>query len=126
MNAQGGTALAETRSGPVIDTDFFLTTFGSDRSACEELVDLFQRISDQQMRELDQARAVGDWDRVANEAHSLKGSLGIFGARAAIRLLDTLELACEADECGRILACLAALEVEMASVQAEVARLRSN
>lgn len=114
-----------TQSGQFIDTRYFLDTFGADSAACDELVALFVRVSGQQMRALHVARSDADWLRVGREAHGLKGSLGVFGARSTIQLLQDLEWACEEGDTPRITECLDILGRSMAHIVAEVSALTS-
>lgn len=107
-----------------IDSDFFLSTFGTDPEARRELVDLFLRVSRQQVQAMAEAHSSSDWQRVSREAHALKGSLGIFGARPAIRLLEMLEQACEDGAADGISGFLDELKGSMASISIEVEALR--
>ncbi|MDX2217659.1 MAG: Hpt domain-containing protein [Burkholderiales bacterium] len=107
-----------------IDSDFFLSTFGTDPEARVELVDLFIRVSRQQMQALADAHLASDWRRVSREAHALKGSLGIFGARAAISLLEMLESACADGAGDTIRGILDELEGRMVTISVEIEALR--
>lgn len=115
--------VGQTSQRDWIDARYFLDTFGTDPTACEELIALFLRVSAQQLQALSTARKEADWQRVAREAHGLKGSLGLFGARETIELLQSLEDACEDETLPRIISCLDDLNRRMAHIAAEVSSL---
>lgn len=106
-----------------IDAGYFLDTFGSDDTACAELVTLFLKVSEQQMTAMDAALHASDWQRVSREAHALKGSLGLFGARDTVGLLEELENACESHEVDAVLATVEELGRRMKSIVVEVGAL---
>lgn len=120
MNALPKASLIE----PVwIDAGYFLDTFGSDPVACGELVSLFLRVSEQQMTAMDQALKAGNWAQVSREAHALKGSLGLFGARDTVSLLEDLEEACDRAQGPAVLAFAEELERRMHAIVHDVAGL---
>ena len=122
MHAITNTSQSERSSGWV-DAGYFLETFGTDPEARVELVTLFVRVSEQQMQAMAEAMAASDWVRVSREAHALKGSLGLFGARDTIQVLDSVEEACRSKDPEQIGHFLAVLQQNMACVSAEVSGL---
>lgn len=106
-----------------IDAGYFLDTFGTDDAACGELVTLFLRVSEQQMTAMDAALHASDWHRVSREAHALKGSLGLFGARDTVGLLEELEAACDSEDVNGVLATVEELGRRMKAIVVEVGAL---
>jgi PAS domain S-box-containing protein len=94
-----------------------LDRVGGDRELLREVVRLFFETSPAMLAELRQAAAAGDAETLHRQAHTLKGMVGHFGARAAIEAALRLEVM------GRD-ANLAGAEEACAALAAEVERLR--
>ena len=70
--------------------------------------------------DLREALAAGDWVRLQREAHSLKGSLGLFQAPAVVGTAKRLEDAAKVRDTGRAREVLEALAGEVVLLQTEV------
>lgn len=68
---------------PPFDRAAVLAHLDGDEDLMREVAELFLETCPQMMADTQAALATGDWDTVARAAHTLKGSLGNFGAEAA-------------------------------------------
>ena len=105
----------------VLDRATALHRVGGDAALLKELAGLFLGTYPPQLAELHAAVAHGDGPVVQRLAHTLKGSVGAFGARAAFETAQRLEtLARTGDLAGAEPAC-AALEEELARLRPALA-----
>ncbi len=76
----------------VLDPNSVLEGVAGDRELLEELVNIFFETSPDMLENIRKALENGDTETLARAAHSLKGSVGTFGARHAYDLAYQLEL----------------------------------
>jgi len=62
------------------------------------LINVFLDETPKTLKELEEATAAGDKERMGRAAHALKGSLGNFGAKTAMQLVHVLEFTEESEE----------------------------
>ena len=123
--AQGSapTAPGDTPGERVIDTVEAMRRVDGDQWLLGELADMFIRRAPDQMLLMREALAAGDGDRLARAAHSLKGSVGNFGAKAAFdAALNLTTVACTG-QLEEASGALAALEKEVARLTAALRAL---
>jgi PAS domain S-box-containing protein len=87
---RAGSAPAD--SDPAFDTKDVLARVEGDRALLAELVDIFREESPRLLSEIRQAMAAHDMKGVERTAHTLRGSVGSFGARAAAQAAHMLEI----------------------------------
>ncbi len=73
------------------DADRMLTQFGGDRDLLRELGQLFIELCPDQMAKIRAAIDAGDCERLAAEAHTLKGSASTMGAEQVVASAEVLE-----------------------------------
>jgi CheY-like chemotaxis protein/HPt (histidine-containing phosphotransfer) domain-containing protein len=100
--------------GPGIDRDAILARMGGDPELLRETAGLCLSELENHVAASRAALASGDATALARSAHTLKGSLSLFGAGAAVASAQALERAAREGACDR--AALAALEAELAKV----------
>jgi CheY-like chemotaxis protein len=81
-----------TRHGEVIDGAALLEGFGGDRGLLEATIAVFLQDAPQQLAVLDAAIARGHAPDVAQAAHALKGSVGLFSTGRAYAAARRLEM----------------------------------
>ena len=75
----------------VVDTAELLGKVQDDRELLAEIIQLFENSLPGIFEELRESIANGDTAGVARMAHTLKGSVGNFGRRAAYRVVEEME-----------------------------------
>ncbi len=111
--------------GQVLDRDALLKLVDHDRDLLRELVDLFLVDSPALMSEIQAGVAEGDAARLEMAAHTLKSSVGNFGAMRAFELARWLESMGRDNKLAGAQEIYTALKQEMARVStvlAEIAR----
>lgn len=96
---------------------------GGNVEKVEELAALFRREGPRLLEEVHQALAAGDGPRVQRAAHSLKGTVGVFGARAAIAAAGQLETLARTGNLAACAGLVAALQHSVEQLQAELEEL---
>jgi HPt (histidine-containing phosphotransfer) domain-containing protein len=94
-----------------------------DRELLGEMARLFRRQSAELLGEIRAAVAAGDAVRLGRAAHTLKGSLATFGARAAADAAQRLEAVARGGSCAGAEAACGELEQALARVVPAVADL---
>src|ERR1700693_1634452 len=100
-----------------------LELFGEDEGLRRELVGLFLEDSPALLNDLRAGVAGHDAAMVERAAHSLKGSVGNFGAKRAAELARRLEVMGRSRDLGGAPEALTALDREMARVSAQLAEI---
>jgi two-component system sensor histidine kinase/response regulator len=80
-----------TAAAPAFDESVALEQAGGDRELLTKLLGMFADDGAGQLRELHEAMAASDPAALMRAAHTLKGSLGVFGAGTAAALAEQLE-----------------------------------
>ena len=90
----GDVSLLEMGEGDlrqIANLDEARAMFDGDEDVVQQLLALFFRDFDRTVADLQRASAAQDYKRLAELAHSLKGSVGLFGAQRATEAARTLE-----------------------------------
>lgn len=93
---------------------------GVDSELLRKLAPLMLESTASSLKALQSAFEARDWMRIEREAHTLKGSLGLFHAPRVVFTTKTLETAARLKDDTRTAALLDGLAIELAAVQAEV------
>lgn len=93
---------------------------GVDADILHKLGPMMVESTNASLAELRRALAAGDWVRLQREAHSLKGSLGLFHAPTVVATTRQLEEAAKRADPAAAEKILKSLSAEVAAVQAEV------
>jgi HPt (histidine-containing phosphotransfer) domain-containing protein len=107
-----------SRCEPCVDLAHVVSRVEGDMTLLEELVEMFLQTYPQQVADLWQGLHAGDLHHVERVAHSLKGAIGTFGAKAAQILAHQLEDFAHREELGAASAVLRQLERELEQVAA--------
>jgi HPt (histidine-containing phosphotransfer) domain-containing protein len=108
--------------GPV-DLDEALARAGGSESLLREIAAMLVDSAPRDLAALEQALAAADATRLARGAHSMKGTLGTFGAAAAVAEALELELAAKAQDLVRASAALERLREHVDAVVGALAHL---
>jgi two-component system, sensor histidine kinase and response regulator len=109
---------------PVLDVEEALARVGEDREFLAELVETFLEECPALISAIQAAVADHDPKALRLSAHTLKGSVGNFGAKAAFDAAGALEMMGRQGELSGAPAALAALEQELARLQPALAALK--
>lgn len=93
---------------------------GVDAELLRKLAPLMLESTSSSLKALESAFEARDWMKIEREAHTLKGSLGLFHAPRVVVTTKTLETAARLKDDTRTAALLGDLAIELAAVQAEV------
>jgi len=89
---RGDLSSEETRDfGKEVDREALMERLGGDASLLKEIVDLFVLDCSRLLADMKEAVAQRDAERLEKAAHSLKGSVGNFGAPRAVATLADVE-----------------------------------
>jgi CheY-like chemotaxis protein/HPt (histidine-containing phosphotransfer) domain-containing protein len=114
---------------PTADTAFdieaALARVDGDRALLVELVEIFSKEYPTTLAALQAAVATNDSQAVYHAAHTLKGSVGNFGATAAMEAARTLEMLGRQGELSEATAALAVLEEELGRLHSALESLKS-
>jgi PAS domain S-box-containing protein len=110
-------------AGPAVDRETALDRVGGDVQLLRQIVCLFLEEYPRWLGEIREALASGDAGRLHLSAHGLKGSLGIFGARAAFDAAQRLEALGRARDLGGAEQTYAALEEALGRLRPELVAL---
>jgi CheY-like chemotaxis protein len=121
--AAGPGVPAGDNGAALVDRAKALEYVAGDERLLRELVDLFARDCPGLLTELDEALARGELPRLRRLAHTLKGSLELFGARAAFEAAWTLERLAQAGDLAEARRAHPALLEEVRRVQPALAAL---
>jgi CheY-like chemotaxis protein len=119
----GGQPATESAAPPAIAPDDVLARVDGDRELLAELLAIFHEQARELIAALDEAVASSDAVQVEQLAHTLRGSVANFGAREAVRLAQTLELAARGGDLGEAAALVAQLRSETTAVEVALADL---
>jgi CheY-like chemotaxis protein len=92
VSAVGSGVDAHSNSSPAFDHDEALRNVGGDDAILAEMVELFATECPKQMAEIAVAYQAGDPVTLSRAAHTLKGSVSLFGAERAMAAAQRLEL----------------------------------
>jgi len=84
--------LADDSSEPVIDRAEIVFRFGGDETLFSEAAELFRRSIAERLDELRESISVCDYGKAARIAHTINGSVGNFGGKAAVEAAQRLEI----------------------------------
>lgn len=93
---------------------------GVDAEILYKLAPMMVESTNTSITDLREALAAGDWQRLQREAHSLKGSLGLFHAPTVVGTAKRLEDAAKVRDAAQAKEVLETLASEVLAVQAEV------
>ncbi len=111
---------------PIFESEKFQAQVGYDCDLLVEIIDLFLVESAEQMRELHEALAAGDYDRLARAAHTIKGSLGSLYAAAARHHAQELETGANTTDNDLCRQSLSALDGDLDAVLPQLLSLRDS
>jgi CheY-like chemotaxis protein/HPt (histidine-containing phosphotransfer) domain-containing protein len=115
-------AVQQTPTGmPPVDVSAALRNVEGDQGLLEDLFEAFQHGYPKQLAELHAAISIGDAERMAQVAHSVKGAVSYFGTQRAFNLAAQLETLGRQAELATALAVVQELEQELARLSAFVA-----
>jgi CheY-like chemotaxis protein len=118
-----GFSSSETEQAPVSEPAFdptdVLARVEGDRTLLAELISIFLAESPTRLAEIRRCLKSGDAKALEHAAHTLRGSVGSLGARAAARAALALEIKGRDGD-------LAGAEVELAELEREMGRLESD
>jgi signal transduction histidine kinase/CheY-like chemotaxis protein len=119
-----GSTVAPSAGAKIDEAAFMLRAGGDPQPACELIDLLFQQLP-LLRADVDKALSARDGRALGRAAHSLKGSVGNFGARTAMELAKKLELSIPASEDFEQAASLRSqLEKELTLLEVELKALR--
>jgi HPt (histidine-containing phosphotransfer) domain-containing protein len=101
-----------------------LDRVGGDKELLEEVAQLFLETSPDLVAEIGRAVAAGNAEALERAAHTLKGSVGNFGAEAAFEAALRLEKMGRSRDLSGVEAALRALEEEMERLRPALESLR--
>ncbi|HLH42929.1 MAG TPA: Hpt domain-containing protein [Bryobacteraceae bacterium] len=106
-----------------MDRDAALSRAGGDLGLLREIASLFLDNYKQWLAEIRDAAARGDASALERAAHSIKGSVANFGARAAVEAAFGLELLGRRRDLGEAAHALNSLELALAALRPELEAL---
>lgn len=112
-------------TGTVLDVEEALARVDGDRVLLVELVEIFSEEYPTTLAALQAAVATHDSQGVYHAAHTLKGSVGNFGATAAMEAARALEILGRQGELSEATAALAVLEKELARLHSALMSLKA-
>ncbi len=101
------------QADPIIDLDVALTYTGGDHEMLVSIAELFLVEGPRQLRAVQTSVEQGDLAQTSSTAHTLKGSIVIFGASTAAAAAVEVELAAQANDATRVSVACDALTREM-------------
>jgi HPt (histidine-containing phosphotransfer) domain-containing protein len=114
--------LPQTPAGtPPVDVSAALHSVEGDQGLLENLFEAFQQDYPRQLAEIQDAMGMGDAERTARVAHSVKGVVGYFGTQRASALAAQLEALGHQAELAGALSLVQEQEQELARISAFVA-----
>jgi HPt (histidine-containing phosphotransfer) domain-containing protein len=114
--------LRQTPAGPPpVDVSAALRSVDGDQGLLADLFEAFQQDYPKQLAEIQDAIGMGDAERTARVAHSVKGAVGYFGTQRASALAAQLETLGRQAELEGALSLVQELEQELARISAFVA-----
>jgi two-component system, sensor histidine kinase and response regulator len=125
INALGIKGTAAPLPAPVGDSGGLLAPVGGDPNLLAELIELFEAECPRQLAAIRQSLGAGDMPAVYRDAHTLKGSAGIFEAHELTALLQRLEARARGGDLATCRSVFASIEAEAARVIAMVGILRT-
>jgi HPt (histidine-containing phosphotransfer) domain-containing protein len=111
---------------PIFEPEEFCAQIANDCDLIVEIIDVFLVEQRQQMTEMRQALASGDYERLARVAHTMKGSLGSLHAPRARSALQELELAAKQQLEQECTSALVVVEHNLQSLEAPLLALRES
>lgn len=114
---------AAATAAPAIDRADLLERLGGDAELLAELAEIFYAETPRMLTALRTAAEVGDASNVQRVAHTLRGSVAVFGAHAASQAAQSLEQMARGGSLAGSAGALAALDEEVARLSDELRRL---
>lgn len=96
----------------------FLERVAEDRELGDEIIRLFLDTCPKALADLQETLVQGDLDTLARLAHGMKGSIGVFGARACLAAALALEAAARAGDVGAVRQAWVRLRMEVQRLSA--------
>jgi HPt (histidine-containing phosphotransfer) domain-containing protein len=93
-----GSGSIEEKTEDVFDADALLERLGDDRELQQELAQLFLEQTPRTLAEIHTALEQDRMDQLKHLAHSLKGSIRVFGAKAAAEAAEAMEKKASAND----------------------------
>lgn len=115
--------MSDQTSASALDRQEALSRVGGDIELLREIAVLFMDECPRALAEMQDAIERGDAVKLESAAHALKGSVGNFGARAAVEAAFRLEQMGRAGELGDAKEVLRGLQTALAALSTELARL---
>jgi HPt (histidine-containing phosphotransfer) domain-containing protein len=125
MSNGAGPAGSHPGSGP-FDRDELLARVGGDEELLQEVIELFLDEVPGQLSDIRESIASGSADTLGSAVHRLKGSLGNLAADDSYRAAKRLEEIARDEALGGAEVALGDLESSVASLQAELAVVKSD
>jgi two-component system, sensor histidine kinase and response regulator len=108
---------------PALDLDEALSRLRGDKELLGDLAQVFLEDYPRQLTEIRKAVERGGWEELERAAHTLKGSVGNFGAQRAFAMASELEQCAQSEDPTGCRNLSSALEEELEILQAELGRL---
>jgi len=125
MNSTAHAVTFELPAGDIIDRHVLAEQFEGDWQLVREVADLFVRDCPRRLAELHAAISRGDREGMQFVAHSIRGSVGNFGAAAAYAAAQRLELLARNGDLSETVEACATLEWEIARLVPLLTQLSS-
>jgi two-component system sensor histidine kinase/response regulator len=107
----------------IVDREKLLENLGGDRELLLELLDIFASEARTMFSRVHEAAKCNDAAALEHSAHSLKGSVSIFGARTIVDVSQKLELMGRNQDLANADDCCSFLDLELARLESELAQL---
>jgi two-component system sensor histidine kinase/response regulator len=107
----------------IVDRDNLLENLGGDRELLLEVLGIFAIEARNMFSAVRDAAKCNDAASLEHSAHSLKGSVSIFGARTIVEVSQKLELMGRNHDLANADDCCSLLELELARLGSELAQL---
>ena len=114
---------SETGNQDVLDLSKAMEVVAGDRELFQEIAYMFLENLPAQIAEIKQGIADGDANAMERSAHSLKGSVGNFGAKRAFDAAYRLEKLGKEGKAGEAENPLSTLEEELSALESEMKRV---
>jgi CheY-like chemotaxis protein len=108
-----------------VDLDVLLAGFGGNRRLVNEVVDVFLEDAPAMLTRLRDAARTRDTTQLAEAAHAIKGSAGLFSQGAAYQSARRLEHLVKSGDLTKVDAACADVEADVAQLMAELRHLRT-
>jgi two-component system, sensor histidine kinase and response regulator len=113
----------QSPGGTIVDRDNLLENLGGDRELLLEVLGIFASEARKLFSAVRDAAKCNNAASLEHSAHSLKGSMSIFGARAIVEVSQKLELMGRNHDLANADDCCSLLELELARLGIELAQI---